>query len=170
MILLVVGLVSFAVGVGVGLLFRDAFELYRTGHGFVLSFSRRLLASRRFGIYLVTAALVVNAALGGLLISTRSAQQDQADRHAALTVCLERYNRLSGIARDDRDRVARGITATELQLWRRFRRMIAVPADTGGRAEALDAIDDYTAKIRLLQETRNANPYPDPGLCRDEAR
>lgn len=170
MTLLLVGLASFAVGVFVGLMFRDAFELYRTGHGFLLSTSRRVLASRRAGIYLVTAALVVNAALGGLLITTRSAQRDQSDRLSNLVQCLERYNRVSGIARDDRDAAAAGITATELRLWKRFRRMIAVPSDTGGREEALDTIDDYRRKIRHLQQTRTRNPYPDPGLCVDEAR
>jgi hypothetical protein len=170
--------VSFVVGIMVGVLLRDAFEIARTGKGFLMSQARttgrRLRVGRRpslrtVGIGLIVASLHVNAAVGFLLLGTRA-------RVDNLTSCIERYNRENGDARDTRDAVAKSITTAEIVLWEAYVDAFdeAIAADSAGDEETVarlqtefrDRAARYAKDLRKLNATRYANPYPDPDLCR----
>jgi hypothetical protein len=167
-----IGAVTFLIGVLVGLLLREAISvivehLHRRGNskGSSTMATNRLgkIGARRIGIILVTAALAVNACLGFLLITTRAAQQEQAQDLANLVSCITNYNVAEGKARDERDVATRATTEVEAALWRRLRIVLTQPTSSIGAITA--AIDEYLISVEELQATRYENPYPDPESC-----
>lgn len=167
--------VTFLCGVIVGVLLRDAFQIVRTGKGFIMPTARRLARSRTFLLVLVTAALLVNGLLGFLLIATRAAQEAQTSRYEALVSCVARYNRAQGDALTDRDHAVAEAGDQELDLWDEYARLyqLAKAADTAGDTARLSRLQDafyhrvlrYVGQLKHLQATRSNNPYPDPDTC-----
>lgn len=176
MIHVLTGVVGFVAGVIVGILFRDAFEIARTGKGFLMSTGRRVILSRQLGIALVCLALAANALVGFLLISTRADLEENETRDAERLACQERYNRRQGEAIAPRDEAARKITAAEVDLWSDYLETfeLAREADSRGdvarleelQVEFADRIRAYRDDLRGINATRSSFPYPDPDLCR----
>lgn len=173
-----IGITTFLVGVLVGIALREAYVLAVPEKGARMATdtptpttstkghipeTARKVGARRLGIGLVTAALIVNACLGFLLITTRAAQEDQAKDLADLVSCITEYNVAEGKARDERDVATKATTEVEAALWRRLRIVLTQPASS---IEAItDAIDEYLISVEELQATRYDNPYPDPESC-----
>jgi hypothetical protein len=172
--LILVGIGCFVLGIACGVLLRDAYELTAHGEGFIMATVSAIVhrfGARRILTMLLLVALIVNAVVGFALIGAR-AKADRAERTAnaatedltALTNCLETYNRLEGDARNERDDVAKRITATEVVLWRTIRSVFEGDDPNAGEV-VLDAIEEYLRNIRALQSIRLESPYPDPALC-----
>jgi hypothetical protein len=174
-LLAVVAVASFVAGVVVGHLLRDALEILRTGKGFVVDDCRNALGRvrmpepRTVGIALVIAVLAVNATVGFLLIATRGQLVDLAD-------CVADHSQDQTESLEARDKVAKDITREESYLWRDYVDAFdeAVAADDAGdqaRVEELqlefrDRLEAYSNDLSDLNDTRDANPYPDPERCR----
>lgn len=165
--LALVGLGCFVVGIACGILLRDAYELAAHGEGFIMSTARRAVhqfGTRRLLSVLLLVALLLNAVVGFALIGAR-AKADRAERAVSdLSNCLESYNRREGDARNERDRVAKRITATEVVLWEQILAVFK-GQNQNGSGVVLKAIVTYLDQVHQLQDTRLENPYPDPALC-----
>jgi hypothetical protein len=158
------GIAGFVVGVAVGAMLRETFNLARTGKGSLVTVSRPLARSRTAGVVLVVLALLVNGILGFSLIFTRADVSDQSRKLEELTACQERYNRAQGEALTARDRANRTLTVLEANLWRDLEQSLA--RTSPGTGEIVATIRTYRTALAKVQRTRAANPYPDPDLCR----
>lgn len=161
--------IAFALGVVVGFLGRAWLEGRRTMH---LTFPAALElhtgqvpitpARRRMIWALVVLSVLLSASANVLQIRNGKADSDRLD-------CSIEYNRLDGVARDDRNAAAETSTTTELDFLRAIRDQTVTPSDdqSAQLTRFLATIDARISSLEAVADSRDQNPYPTPDACAD---
>lgn len=113
----------------------------------------------RFLLVMVGFAILLSALAGFLYVFDASKDSERVRCGAA-------YNVQDGLARDERDRVMRRQTRTELEVWQDLRDQLARPTGPTTR-DLVRTVKVQIKALRKLQNTRAANPYPEPTMCGD---
>lgn len=124
---------------------------------------------RRLIIILVLLSVLLSASANVLQIRNGQADKQRDQDYRDQVSCNTEYNKLDGIARDDRNGAATTSTSTELDFLRAIRDQTVNP--TGDQAAQLkrflDTIDARITSLEAVEDSRDANPYPDPEGCAD---
>lgn len=160
---------AFIIGVAVGYIGRGRLEGRRTVKVTLPAIHERHTEPvpitprrRRLILALVVLSVLLSMSANVLQIRNGQADQDRGD-------CNTEYNRLDGLARDDRNGAASTSTTTELDFLRAIRDQTVNPSgDQAAQLERfLQTIDARITSLEAVEESRDANPYPSPGACAD---
>ena len=149
--LLIASLAGFLVGFLVGIVLDDALDLYRAARK-----ERNMTESRsgfpRAMTALLAIAVVANFLVGLLLIQTRAANQDTADKLAAYTVCTNEWQQQFATAYRVRLAASRDVSEALDAI------MIAVDKKDPEKFKA--ALNRYLTVRETQEVQRKKNPLP----------
>ncbi len=159
----------FAIGVGTGVMWREAYELL-TKKDDPVDLWRRLTKSR---LPLLTIALITSMVFTGVVGIMLAVSN--TDRNNLLT-CITDYNTQVGDARDSRAIVADDLDTAEIDYVTaelRYQRGLLRTLEADGSTDVLTVVirdrvkatEDYQAALERQVRVREAEPYPAPDLC-----